>query len=158
MTHRELERMARERYGPQALVIIDRTRPDKARREEIRARRKAARERRAQIEGEIKDLGDVLGRLAVAGRFALDVDGDEPSWTKLRQAVEAAERLDELRRENAGLRDALNDYEDIRCRYEVLVQFGVGREIKCQADTAEELAEMIRELGGVEQRVTDSAQ
>ena len=38
MTHRELERMARERYGPQALVIIDRTRPDKARREEIRER------------------------------------------------------------------------------------------------------------------------
>src|SRR3990167_7902298 len=48
------------------------------------------------IKQELASIGRVDLKLIDAVRFALDVDGDEPSWTQLKEACAAAARRQEL--------------------------------------------------------------
>jgi hypothetical protein len=110
--------------------------------EGLRARRKAAHEER-QL------LGVVHGPLLEAARFVLDVDGDEPSWTQLREAVEKAERSKQLTEEIADLdkQTKHNGGHFFSHRYSLTHDVQVAglwmRHHDADADTLEELAEKV---------------
>jgi nitrogen-specific signal transduction histidine kinase len=91
--------LARKKHGKAVELRENKNAPDAATRDANRAKVAGLREAIARLKEEIRWAGDVLNGLREAARFALDVDGDEPSWTQLRQAAEAAERVQALREE-----------------------------------------------------------
>jgi hypothetical protein len=138
---------ARKKWGKNVQLRENRAAPCPADKEALRASQKELLDRKKAVEEEKKALGDVQLPLLEAARFALDVDGDEPSWTQLREAVEKAERYRQLMGEQAELRQQLDKNSGLilRDRYgltqddEVIPGFPL-RHVLARKDTLEELA------------------
>lgn len=121
--------------------------------QELRERAKQLRERKQALEEQRKSMwlaGNPDQALLKAARFALDVDGDEPSWTQLRQEVVRSEHL-------AAIADEINEIESelktiqtslLSWRWSVsYVETVSGMQFRCireQADSLEELASKLQ--------------
>lgn len=143
-------KLARKRYGKNATAEYHANAPDTKERERRTARRTVVYAEKTELDKQIAtlDKSPVLADLAKAGRFVVDVDGDEPSIPQLRKAVETAEHLLALREQRQELRKELETLRTYARRCEIgvvnttLPGFPV-HEIMVQADTWEEVAEKL---------------
>ena len=145
---RELDRAivlkaAIARWGKHVVIREARKAPSAAERATALARYKEIADLIREVEEAMKSLGNTQSRLVSAARFALDVDGDEPSWAQLREAVEAAEHLDRLVDERKDLRREAEHLDGYTKRWTVLDNIGIANMVKADADTLEELAAAI---------------
>lgn len=109
-TKASVQKLARTRWK-QSLVRENPGASTREEREADIARAREIRQRIAQIDEAIKDAAGRVGALVKAARFAIDVDGDEPSWSDLAKALAAVESdraLAAERREIDTERRALN--------------------------------------------------
>jgi hypothetical protein len=90
-------------------------------------------------------LGDTAKALCEAARFAVDVDGDEPSWTQLREALERQEQAQEIREDLKDIEKAKEKVASRRHSYCFRLVTGDSWlvQILAQADSLEGLAEKI---------------
>jgi hypothetical protein len=138
---------ARKKWGTTVQLRENKSALTPAEKEVLRASQKELLARKKAADEERKALGDVQAPLLAAARFALDVDGDEPAWTRLKQATERAQRAKELAEEladlgkqtdhNSGL--LLRDRYELTQDDEVIPGFPVRR-VLARKDTLEELA------------------
>jgi hypothetical protein len=137
---------ARKKWGKNVQLRENPKAPTPAAKEAVRKEQEGLRARRKAAEEERKSLGVVHGPLLAAARFALDVGGDEPSWTQLREAVEKAERSKQLTDELADLDKQMktNSGRLYASRYELSQDESLGglwiRHVLARKDTLEELA------------------
>jgi hypothetical protein len=105
MTRKQCEALAKRVYGPKAYTEEHPRAWTAERRDALRDRLQHAKARRKEIEGELAALKprQPWPTLLKAAQFALAVDGDEPSWSQLREAVLVAERQQALAEELAEL-------------------------------------------------------
>jgi hypothetical protein len=147
LTARSVRALAR-RHWPRCEVRHNAGAPDKAEREASVQRRRELKARADALRAEQARgcLGLARAELTAAARFALDVDGDEPSWSQLRAAVEKSERQTAV---NEELRDIEAECQKLnsrswRQRWEVVGIEGVNgiasfSVVHASADTLEEL-------------------
>ena len=155
MTKKQLLALARKRW-PKAQLCENPRALDGAAKETLRQQCAAWRERKAALDEEIKAAGDTRKKLIEAARFAVDVNGDEPSWSQLREAVVLAERIDAAREERADIAKQLDRSIgklhsrrwDV-CWVDELVRGFPLCHVECSADTLEELAQKIQEKSQV---------
>lgn len=130
------------RWGPKYYVREDRDAPSAAERDQLLA---TIRELRAAEETATKAIGELnwkADELVEAARFALDVDGDEPSWSQLIAAVERAEQhrlLSQQYRDAVDSRKRLSP-QTTRTRYTLLRKVRFYDVRVASADTLEQLA------------------
>jgi hypothetical protein len=140
---------ARKKWGKAVQLRENKSAPTPAEKEVLRASQKELLARKKAADEERKALGDVQAPLLAAARFALDVDGDEPSWGQLREAVEKAERSKQLTEEIVDLDKQLknNTGRFVSYRYWLPEEVQVGglwmRHHHASSDTLEELAEQV---------------
>jgi len=149
MNLKQLEKLAKQRYGAKAVVTHNPKAPDAEGHARIREASKERRERikalKEMIAADVRTHGSEVKVLAVAARFAVDVDGDEPSWTQLREAVERYEQLAALREEFRALEEeGRKNHGEFDYRYKVKTNETWCWSVKHQAHTAEELAAMMQ--------------
>lgn len=143
MTKAELLKLARKHYGAKVTLFDN---PKAATADE----RNDASDRIREIvarEAELRALPktDTASALIAAARFAIDVDGDEPSWTQLREALEAAENAQAVADELKALYAERKQLSPLTLsyRYRLGKDCGIFNHIEAQADTLEQLARMI---------------
>src|SRR5262249_46887555 len=147
MTKTQILVAARKRWGKNVQLREYANRPDEAAKEQIRLKLAGLRADRDRLKEEIKAAGDVHMALVAAARFAVDVDGDEPSWTQLREAVARAERVAEVREELREVEKAVSNASgSLLChRFELTQDRAIAgipmRHHLADADTLEELAQ-----------------
>lgn len=138
-------KLAQKKRGKTAQLRHNPKAPDAAQKEVLREQAKQRNSRKKQLEEERKALGDTRTPLRQAVRFAVDVGGDEPSWTQLREALEREERYAALTEEIRELEQAGRKApHGFSYRWEVIVIVNIAGMAMCEchegADTLEELA------------------
>ncbi len=141
---------ARIKWGKSAHIEDRKRQTSPTTRAEAAQRREQLKQEIAGIYEVIKRLGNTTAALVKAGRFAVDVDGDEPSWSEFKHALERAEerarcdtRLAEATKEQREAASGIGAY-----RYAAGRVDHVGLSIFCievHADTLVELLNKIRE-------------
>jgi hypothetical protein len=147
--------LARKKYGPKAELRENKRALSAEEKARVREQLAAARAEHARLDEEVKATwaaGDPDGALREAARFAVDVDGDEPSWSQLAAALARAERFAAAKAERADVYKERSRLSGLLlgCRWEVVKiasMAGLGGicVVKESADTLEEMA---AELGG----------
>ena len=141
VSKKQVEAAARKRYGNQIRLV-----------ENPRA---VTAERRAEAVARFREVCDALRlldesedairaewrNLIRAARFALDVEGDEPSWGQLADAVAASEALDAKLDERKKLRQEKDRLQVLLIyhRWEAREDLGGGTRTCAAADTLPEL-------------------
>lgn len=110
-----------------------------------RAKREELKAEKATLEQEQQALGRTDLKLREAARFAVDVDGDEPSWTQLKAALEADERRQTIGVRLLDIRREMSALEGLSFvhRWEICKRDGICIKTMHHADTLEELAAKI---------------
>lgn len=119
--------------------------PSATERERIKADRDAAVQSLNEAHAELKSLAWMASELIAAARFAIDVDGDDPSWTQFIEATKRAERHAELSERIGALRkerDRLQSQIHGK-RYTALRNESFFAVVVAEADTKEQLAEIL---------------
>ena len=151
MTKTQILAAARRWWGKNVQLREHTNRPDAAAKEQIRQKLAGLRADRDRLKEEIKAAGEDHKALVAAARFAVDVDGDEPSWTQLREAVAKAERVAEAREELRAAEKAISNASSVLLchRFELTQDQAVAgfpmRHHLADADTLEELAAKVTE-------------
>lgn len=140
--------LAKKRWPTAYIEDLGRAGPSEDDRAAARARVKAILARNAEIKAELATLkiGN-FSALVKAARFAVDVDGDDPSLPELRKQVEIAERYLALRDEESSLFRERNEHTGTSLasrRYLVVTRGSFASCIECDGDTLEQLAEAIQ--------------
>lgn len=154
ITKAEVLKLARAEW-PGAAIRENRNAPTREQREAARALAQAARAKRDEVTvalaamGKMGDPRHQLAALLEAVVFVCDVDAQEPSLSKLREARRVAEDF-------IALRDSLPTHDDLNPpnrhgeRWQVVTTSSDGPlpfnhiHIRAWADTLEELAEKIK--------------
>lgn len=147
VTKASVLRAARAKYGPKVNLRYNPNAPDAVRKVELREQVRVRMERKKSLEEERKALfaqGDPRVSLRNAARFAIDVDGDEPSWTQLREALEREERYAAISSEIRELQEEGRKGCGWSYRWDVVLVVNIAglamAEVRASADTLEELA------------------
>lgn len=145
---------ARRRWGKRALVREDRRALSPALRQQRRDHVAAINLRIKEIGTELQSHGDTERRLLEAAEFFLSVNGDEPSGSQLRSAVELSRKMIDLVDERRAITE---ERDRIRwgChsfRWQAgyvmdLIELGSGVAIHESADTLDELIAKIEKRG-----------
>ncbi len=146
VTIKQATALAKKKHGPNAHIEQNVKAPAAAEKAALSERWFTLKKRKEVLTETIRAAGDVNKATREAARFAVDVDGDEPSWTQLRLAVERAEQVAAALEERCEIDKEmeLNSRRRLWNRYKVVRvdNFG-GLAIGCieaSADTLEELA------------------
>lgn len=160
MNRKQIEARIREIWGRRARLDHHPTAPVGAERVLRMDRRKEIAERLRRIEIEIESLYavDTWAVLARKARFALDVDGDEPSWSELRAATEHAERLLLLIEERRDLKDERDDLALTAHRWELLTTQGLGWSYAARGDELSDIADFLKNRHPAERVEMEGAQ
>lgn len=144
--------LARKRHGKDAQLRENARALSPEAKQELRTRHAALRSEKKETEAVVEDCKAAASLLLDAARFALDVDGDEPSWTQLRNAVEAAELLRDAKARVSEITAELRRTEGLLCgyRWEIVKVRTMGALGACcivseQADTLEEMAQKLED-------------
>lgn len=137
---------ARKRWGTREQIWIreSKFRSSPEERATNSAKRTQLNARLREIEEALKGP-DVVVPLVKAARFVVDVEGQEPSMSQLRTAVEAAERVESLKAERIEVRAdrdriSIDHYKWSVCR---TIAHGLAYSSIMHADTLAELIEKI---------------
>lgn len=143
VTKAQVRELARRKYGKKVELSENKNAPTVAEKEVQRAKRQERIARKNQLEADLGSLKDPNGELLKAARFALDVDGDEPSWSQLREAVEVCNKVREIKDELQAIKEEAGRYSGYICRWSVSELVNIGgvlmNRVHEQADTLEEL-------------------
>jgi hypothetical protein len=141
---------ARKRWGKRAVVEERRNAPTASERQAAMDQRKQMQARINAIAAELELAKPWDRPLLKAARFAVDVDGGEPSMSQLRQLVEAAEKTVALVDERNELRTRKERLDCFSYRWTAgRVEGGRGFDymvVECQADTLTELLAKIESM------------
>ena len=146
MNRRDVEKLATKRYGGRTRLLGNKSAPTFDERVEAQLLHRELNQQVNELLAQIEAIGETEAPLRKAARFAVDVDGDEPSWSELAAAVAASEKKLALREQHSAAKKAMN-IAGMRChgyRWRVLqADFlgGIGiQTVLAQGDTLEEVA------------------
>jgi hypothetical protein len=137
--------LARKRHGLKAQLREDKNAPTAESRAELLRLAVGRHDRKNSLQADLKAAGTgPYMALLKAARFALDVDGDEPSWSQLRAATEAMEDFAAKYEELRHLQELISKSNTHRYRWSVIEVGSLFVSVHEQADTLEELATKLK--------------
>lgn len=128
------EPRAEARDNPKAISGTERAK--------LMAERAVMKSRQAEIEAELKTIGNGVrdgSELLTAAEFVADVDGDEPSIPQLREAAKSRRRFVDLKAESNDLFNKIRNQPIYAVRCEIVRKEGIGISVIAQGDTWEDV-------------------